>query len=482
MVTGMDMVMAMDTDHHKNNSIHISQKRSSWIFFAFSIFSCLPVLFLFWRFSEAGLGYDIGIYRHFSSEYYKEFFNPQVIPFAFSAFSDFIFSLGDSLQSFLIGWYILLIFASTYTFGILLRKTTQSTLFAVVGLFLFSTSIIQFEFFAGFYYRNLLAIFLMFITLLLLEYKTYLAAIPLLTLSAIHPLTTLTLGPALCIVGILQKEKRKLLFSILFFAGILSVFLSWTEFSHYITTLFGFIQNKKNILAHSTEFTGQFINSSKFFRLSLPYLPFACIGFYREGKKYIFWTLFFLINLLLIVFRFFLFERFYLFLNIAILFFAVPGLLFVWEYFQNKKIFWTMIIAYSSFLFVAQIFYISQKNPLILESELKEIKTLYTIIPEKSFILSFDSSYAPWLYGFTENYKIIAPGMLDENKWNYDKWYAFWSSKDIQKRALLLSEYNTKEIYIYTGNTFEHIAKDLFSEDPNIQKLNPHLWKYHFSQ
>lgn len=483
----MDMrLMATDmvtvTNHQKNNTLHILlQKRSHWVFFALSLVSALPLLYLFWKFGEAGFGYDIGIYRHFAIEYFKEILNAKINPFAFSSFSNFVFLLGDSLNSFLIGWYILLSIFTAYTFAVLVRKMTNSPQVAYFAMLLFSTSILQLEFFAGFYYRNILALFLMFTTLLLLEHKTSLAALPLLILSAIHPLTTLVLAPGLFLVGVFQKEKRKLFFITLVTSGVVSVLLSWTEFSHYISTLFNFLQNKEAILEHSSEFTGQFVNSLQFFRFSLPYLPFALLGIFREWKKHIFWSIFGIINLVLIVFQFFLFERFYLFLNITLIFFAAHGILFVFQLFQNKKVFYILVFTYSALLLCAQLLYVSKKMPFISPTELAEIKQLHTIVPTNSFLMSFSSYDAAWLYGFTQTYKIIAPGMLDENKWNYAQWQEFWSTKDIKKRADLLTMYNTKEIYIYVNDALKGVAQELFSKDPHIQVINSHIWKYQFS-
>lgn len=459
----------------------LQQKRSSWIFFAFSALSCLPLFYLFLRFKEAGFGYDIGFYRYFGSEYFKEIFNPKINPFAFSSFSDFVLLLGDSLNSFLITWYIILSGLSTYAFAILIRKRSGSLILSTLILIIFSSSIIQFEFFSGFYYRNLLALFLMFTTLLLLEYETYLASLPLLILSAIHPLTSFVFAPALFITGIFQKEKRILILKTLFIAGIVSLFFSWNEFYHYTKTLFGFLQNKEANLAQSSEFTGQFISSSQFFYFSLPYLPFTLIGIFHEWKKQIFWSIFGLLNLCLIIFQFFLFERFYLFLNITFIFFAGYGLLFFFEKFNNKKIFYVLLSSYILLLFSIETLYICSKAPLIPPSELKEIQSLSDIIPQKSFLLSFSSSDATWLYGFTKTYKIIAPGMLDENKWTYDQWQEFWFTQDTKKRADLLSQYNTKEIYIYVSEPFKNIGQTIFSNDPHIQAINSHLWKYQFS-
>lgn len=481
--------MVMDTEHllmdillqENKISQDLSQKRSSWIFFALSFISCIPLLYLFWKFGEAGFGYDIGIYRRTALEYFENFKNPNTPAFAFTAFSNFLFLVGDSLNSFLLTWYILLSGLTSYTFALLVKKISSSNILGAIALLLFSTSLIQFEFFAGFYYRNLLALFLLFSTLLLLEYKSYTAALPLLILSAIHPLSTFVFAPTLLILGIFQKENRKLFFSTLCIAGFGSLFLSWNEFWRYLQTLFGFLQNREASLAHSSEFTGQFISSSQFFRFTLPYLPFACIGIFRESKKHMFWIIFGLINLGLIVFQFFLFERFYLFLNIVLIFFAAYGIVFIFEYFQNKKLFWILTVAYAFFLLSAQMIYVTHKIPLIPPSELKEIQSLKTFIPKKSFILSFSSSDAPWLYGFAGDYKIIAPGTLHENKWNFDNWSEFWSTKDTKKRATLLSQYNTPEIFIYTSEAFAKVGQDLFSDDPNIQKINSHLWKYQFS-
>lgn len=475
------MDMGMEPNLQKNNfKRYFFQKRSNWIFFSLPLLSILPILYLFLSFEEAGFGYDIGIYHRTAIDYYASFFNPKLPGFAFSAFSNFIFSVGDSVFSFLREWYILLAFFTSMSFGIYIKKITQSTLVAVISIVLLGSSIIHFEFLQAFYYRNLLGFFLMFVSLLLFEYKSYLVSIPLITLTAIHPLTALVIFPCILSKIFFQKIDSKLLLTTFAITTLGAFILSAQEFLRYFHTFIEFTFNNAEVLAISTELTGQFIHFFEFLQLTAPYLPFAVIGLYKFWSKYSFWTTFVILNITLILSKFFLFERYYVFLNIGIIFFAALGINFLLSCTPQKyKI--PLILIYVYILVFAQWFYILNDQNTISHEELKDIKGINELIPEKSSIVSWSSYYAPWIYGFSGNHKIIAPGVLHENKWDYSTWKKFWMQKDAHERKEMLKIYGEDEIYIYSGKKFLFDAKNIFENDPHMESITPTLWKYRFS-
>ena len=113
------------------------------------------------------------------------------------------------------------------------------------------------------------------------------------------------------------------------------------------------------------------------------------------------------------------------------------------------------------------------KKPLISQEELSEIMSLSNLVKEDELVMATDSYYSPWVYGFSGR-KTIAPGLFEYNKWNRDKWAAFWLSPDLKLRHFLLDEYKGP-IYIFVGDK-QHPMD--FSDDPRFTRRSKRIWKY----
>jgi len=87
--------------------------------------------------------------------------------------------------------------------------------------------------------------------------------------------------------------------------------------------------------------------------------------------------------------------------------------------------------------------------------------------------MATDSFYSPWVYGYSER-KTIAPGLFEHNKWNKERWAAFWFSPDLDLRYYLLDMYE-KPIYLFVGDRQPQMD---FSNDPRFEKISKRIWKY----
>mgnify|MGYP001605187696 CR=1 FL=1 len=97
-------------------------------------------------------------------------------------------------------------------------------------------------------------------------------------------------------------------------------------------------------------------------------------------------------------------------------------------------------------LAIAILFAYNQK-PLITERELGEIRDLQNT-EVNATVMTFSSSYGPWLYGFSKR-NIIAPGLF-EDKWNNEQWNEFWFTKDQKARSKMLSQL-PRPLYVFGG-------------------------------
>jgi hypothetical protein len=100
-------------------------------------------------------------------------------------------------------------------------------------------------------------------------------------------------------------------------------------------------------------------------------------------------------------------------------------------------------------------------------------------LPPNSLVLTVSSQYAPWLYGYT-NQRIIAPGMLDENKWNQAQWTTFWFTKDQTERANLLTQYQVPSLYIFLAQSQSAFGV-VFSTDTQFKPVYSQVWQFNNS-
>ena len=118
------------------------------------------------------------------------------------------------------------------------------------------------------------------------------------------------------------------------------------------------------------------------------------------------------------------------------------------------------------------------KQPLITENELNEIKAIENIANENAVIMATNSSYAPWLFGFSNQQYIISPGYLRDT-WGLEKWIQFWyGSSDETRYDMLLKR--AKNLYIFMGameNTYAPYYQYISTDDHFIQ-ISDHVWKF----
>lgn len=442
------------------------------IFILYLLFHLYPI----WRFGYIGFGYDTGIYRHYITGYFERLGDAAITPFGFANFSNPLMLLGDSVDTIMFVWYFFIAIGVFWAFYLVAREFFNKQV-AMIAIFLFSVSATQFAFYWWYYYRNYLALFLLLITLLLVKKNSWLAIFTLIGIGIIHPLTLAPLGLAMLIYTMIDRDNRRFVLLSGIIAAMILFLINWPEFSLYLKQLKGNFGLAKNFSAAGRpEFSGSFITPIIFLSAILAYLPYGILGLWQNFRRQILLVSFFGANLFLVIIGFAFYRRFLVFLDLMLILFAAgyfSGVVqSVWTQkaanpsagAQGKQV----VVIFVVVLLAIQVWLVAIRQPLISDSEFTAIRGVDSLAGE--YVLAIDSTYAPWLYGFT-NKKIIAPGMLDYDLWDRGDWERFWFTDDNQERVNLLEEYGGQPIYIFVGERYRDLRDEVL-QDSHFTKVN----------
>ena len=206
---------------------------------------------------------------------------------------------------------------------------------------------------------------------------------------------------------------------------------------------------------------GTFLNLATYKTMLLIYVPFLAIGLFYifKNKKFNILFIWFLINLAIVVFELFFFNRYIVMLDLIVVVIVAIGLLEVIK--DDKKIGILAVLLIFGFLSYNVFGEALTAKPLISEDELSEIKTLQTA-EENALVMATHKQYSPWVLGYSDR-RTIAPGIFEENKWNLAKWNEFWAS-DTERAKIMLKDYE-RPLYIHVGNIRTGMNMTKFEDD-----------------
>lgn len=430
-------------------------------------------LYSFVHYGSRAFGYDTGIYRHFINGYFERFFDSTIVPFGFSGYTTSLRFLGAGTDTILFGGYIILSLAMAGLLYCIVLEYTEKKISAWFATTLFSISIVQYEFFWGYYYRNFLALFFTLIIFYLIQIRSRLLWLPLAALSIAHPLTALPVGISLCLYAWCKKEERKFILISGLLAGVVAIVLQYKEFLVYlpfITNYFG--AATVAVAAGNTDATGLFMSGKNFLYAILWYAPLAIFTLITaQWKKYVLPITFLFVNTGLVLAQVVFYRRFLVSIDLILIILAAVGLTTIWEWPQKYSK--TLVVL---FLLVFGIYFTShmvRTEPLLTKNEMVTIAELK--LPENARILTINPYYAPWLYGFT-NYGIIAPGMFEYDTWNREKWDLFRGQINTALQTEMLQEYQTQPLYIFLGERDAYF-EFMLEQNQKIKKVNEYLWQ-----
>ncbi|MDD2656834.1 MAG: O-antigen ligase [Patescibacteria group bacterium] len=435
---------------------------------------------MYFKYGQIAFGYDVGIYRHYIIGYFEKFGDGTLVPLGFSYFSNFFRFLGFSVDFIAYYLYIILSLGVFFAFYYIVKKFTNNKYIALIAIFLFSISVVQFEFFWWYYYRNFIALFFILLSFIFLQRKSFFLVFTLFIIAIIHPISFVFIMLVGFVYSFFDKDSRKFIWFTGLISLLSSVLINFREWNVYLLDYF--LNKNINAVEINGVYSGQFLENEFFWKSVFVYLPFSIFGFWKFFKKYILFTIFTLISSILISVQVLFYKRIFVFFDISLIFFASIGIYDFFKFVSLKKkilkyifIFFTIVyVVVESFYIVNYIF---NKNILISKNDFSSIKSIEDSLPSGSYVLSFSSEYGPWLYGFT-NMNIIAPGLFEYDIWTRDQWGLFWYANNKDNLNTLLSSYSvfTKTIYIYVGEKFTFFGKILDKSD-NCINFDKYLWK-----
>lgn len=325
---------------------------------------------------------------------------------------------------------------------------------ALISLYIYSISIIQFQAYWNMFWKNYIALFLMLAVFYLINQKKwyhYFLSFPIiLFVFIVHKTSAFILFTVLLLYFSQLKNSYKLLLPLSAFALLVAWFNKETIIYLYEQIISGF----KMYYDFFAVKEGIFISGEQFFDYSFFYLPFGILSFFlliKDKKKRLLLTFFFIPAIIIIV-RFVFYKRVFTYFDLSLI--LLSGFT-IYEFI--KKIFGSLqkknvILAFLLFSLPIILFCQNVKatKPLITDKEIKEIENIRIIKPDLK-IFVYDSYFTPWIYGFS-GHKIIAPGWGDL-KWDRSDWEIFWVA-DHKKQKEILSGFG-QSLIIYNKGTIK---------------------------
>lgn len=450
----------------------------------------LSIIFWLYRFypylySDVPLWYDPWLYRrmfldYFSSLPYVDF--ASFTPRTREAYPPYIWLLWNILN--IIGYsadfiitFILAFFSfiSSVFLYLILKKYSRNTAFFWVIIFFIS--VIQYESFFLNYYKQILWIIFLLVSLYLLENKKYLLSIPIIIsmftvnrpagvffviMLVFYVLynyivwifkwknVPLIKGEKTIVhklggfVSVYNKNIVYILLTVLF-SGIIALFMYLPLIDEQILSLIEPLTT--TFLVSWSSWT--FFDIPDYINYNWPIIVLSFFGLYYKitKKDFDFVTIWYLVWLLWIVFRLFFYNRFLIFFDLFIILFAAYWL---WELYNKKKLFSSIFILFfciQSYNYLGYLHY--NWVAFIPKSEFEMMNKLDTLLPKDSMIMVTHRHYTPRLFWYTTK-PIIAPWMFEYDLWEKSDWDK-WLNSDWIEKCEMIKDYKiyNKEIYIW---------------------------------
>ncbi len=396
------------------------------------------------------LGYDAGIYKSGIEQFKLNGFNADnwvksgmsplflyiMLPLSFIFSSEFILTYLFILACLFLGM-------SIYYFA----KEYFNEKIALISILLYAVSIIQFKVFALMYYKNIIALSLLLLSLIFYKKENRALFIIFSVLTAAMHLPTFYIFflayVALCIKEYKKWKTNLMNIIIILFASALFYI------GFYKQAVLPLIMPVAQSFIQPGTASGTFLSFFQYQFSTLAYLPFAILGFFSLVKSRKFDMIFFLtlITGIIVYFQFFFFNRFIIHLDIFLIILASVGFYIL---IQNKKKLGVIILIIM--LFSASFVALNEARtakPIISKEQFNLIQEFQNV-EQNASVLVLSSEYSPYILAYS-NRKTIAPGLFDENKWTKEQWQSFWKTQDKEETKELMSVYN-KPIYLFAGN------------------------------
>lgn len=421
----------------------------------FLVLRILPNIFY-----QVPLGYDAGIYLYL----FKIF--PQIPQWQKLGFSPGLFyltwpltKLGIAPESLLIP---LQIAAEVFLFGCLywVVKKLIDKKTALLAVFLLTISAIQFRAFWYFYVKNIFALGLMILALYFLAQKKLVKTLAFSFLVAIFHLPTFLM---LFLIVLLSNLK---------IAGLVILLGGLTYLTSFQQAIKPFLQP---LLTISKGSSGSFYSLTISWLLTLLYLPLAIYGLscFKKNKANLKPFLAgAIVTLVWVMMRLFFYNRFFITLNIFLIFWAAIGLKQLMEKYRQHLDLFQFYFA-SGIIFIAA-FIFKTGQPLINKQLFKEIKAFKA--EENASLLTTGKADAAWLMGWTD-YPVISWGYGGNDKyWDREQWQRIFDPVKVEEKIQLF-KLLPEPIYVFLNETKLNSLTDL-QQPPCFEQKSLHFYKF----
>jgi len=426
------------------------------------------------------LGYDAGLYKHVIELYADNL--PDVpeagLPeWVKSAYPQGLFLLTnelhifgfDSIELIKIFFPFLCAFLIFPLFVVTREFFDERT--AIIAAILCALSATQFHVFSLLYFKNVLALILMLVSIYFLKKERYaLLILSYTALGACHKPTFLLFTLILILYlgqlvfslirsrnkeGTNGRSKnvliKKIKFTILTLVavGILLMPFYLTRIDLYYNVLSSAVDAPSG---------GTFINFQEYEWLSIAYLPFALIGFLYLAIKRDFNLLFLwaAVNGSIVVFKLLFYNRFIIPLDLIFIILGAIGLNYV--FLDSKKISKRLAVALLLLVFISSGVILAERvqntRASITENQLEAVVWLSKNTEDGAYMLAL-SYDAPWVLGWSKR-RVIAPGLFEYDRHETDEWREFFRTKDLNETKEFLSVYE-RPLYIYHSGKYKYI-------------------------
>jgi hypothetical protein len=422
----------------------------------------MAVLLLFSRtfpflLSEVPFGYDTGIYRF---EFWSSF---QALPeYASQLFLGLplisnVFQLFGVGVDGLMGWFYAVVSLLLPASLFLMARRLWGSWAAVMVLFLFLISLIQWKAYTMVLFKQELALALSFFSIFLLDKRSWLVLLVLPFVALLQPLDAFLVAVSFFIFGLFSifqpSFERKYYLSLLLVGAISGVALlaldplfwqqSWDLFSQGIVS--------PDSLEDSLQ-QGIFLSLSDFGYQSALFFVFGMLGFvldWKRRKNLSLLSVYFCVIFVWIAFGLFFYQRLLIHLDAVLLLFSAFALVhFARAVMVDRWGKWLIVLVFLVMM-VPLFFTFKRFQPLIEFSELKKIERFCEQLPKGAYVAATDSFYGPWLRGYCLDQKVFGPGLFPDNRWSRSEWQSFWD-RDLEVIPSLLERYDS-EVYFYRG-------------------------------
>lgn len=396
-------------------------------------------------------GYDIGFYRHYLLQplALAEFPRPPAPLLTSDALGarlvlDLLQLLPFSADTLLIGSAIIAYVSAGLIFSLLCLALTKSKLIGALALVLFSTSFTQFVGYEFFLWKQALAIPLLLASFYFLQRNSWIAVLTISALLVTHRTTSIVFVLTVLPYAWVHWPRYRRWVLVGFF--LIVAFVAWWQ-SELVFLLRRIALLGLSAPDYFTIQAGSLFSPLIYLKTSMLALGLTGHWLFSRRENFqsvldtpLFWLG--IISGIWVLGQFPFYERWLIFLDLAVLFFAAQGAAAVLERLPKKAAPWLLFLGLLPWGVAVSLW------PASISPEFfSDIKTLHQL-PSNATILVPSTRYAPWVYGWSER-RVAAPGLFAD-RWTQEDWLLFWTSPDGQAKRQLLRRYPEPLFFLAT--------------------------------